>query len=76
MQKSSSKNVCENDVKIIKKYVKMGAEIVEKSIKNHLRNHYGNLLVKILKKVRPRRPQERQKAIVAQGPRAQGAGKR
>ena len=76
MNKSSSKNVCENDVKIIKKYVKMGAEIVEKSLKNHLRNHYGNLLVKMLKKVRPRRPQERQKAMVAQGPRAQGAGKR
>jgi len=42
MQKSSSKNVCENDVKIIKQYIKMGAKIVEKSIKNHLRNHYGN----------------------------------
>ena len=76
MQKSSSKNVCENDVKIIKNYVKMGVEIVEKSIKNHLRNHYGNLLVEMLKKVRPRRPQERQQAMVAEGPRAQGAGKR
>ena len=76
MQKSSSKNVCENDVKIIKHYVKMGAEIVAKSIKNHSRNHYGNLLVQMLKKVRPRRPQERQKAMFAQGPRAQGASKR
>ena len=67
MQKSSSKNVCENDVKIVKNYVKMGAEIVAKSIKNHLRNHYGNLLVKMLKKVRPRRPQERQKAMGPEG---------
>ena len=67
MQKSSSKNVCENDVKIIKHYVKMKAEIVAKSIKNHLRNHYGNLLVEMLKKVRPRRPQERQKARSPQG---------
>ena len=67
MQKSSSKNVCENDVKIVNIYVKMEAEIVEKSVKNRLRNHCGNLLVKMLKKVRPRRPQERQKAIRPQG---------
>ena len=76
MQKWSSKNVCENDVKIINKYVKMGAEIVEKSIKNHLRNHYGNSLVEMLKKVRPRRPQEAKKREARRGPRAQGAGKR
>ena len=76
MQQSSSKNVCENDVNIIKNYIKNGSKNHRKSIKNHLRNHYGNLLVKMLKKVRPRRPQERQKAIFAQGPRAQGAGKR
>ena len=68
MQKSSWKNVCENDVKIVKNDLKMGAEIVEKSIKNRLRNHCGNLSVKMLKKVRPRRPQERQKAMFAQGP--------
>ena len=68
MQKSSSKNVCENDVKIIKKYVKMGAEIVEKSIKNHLRNHYGNLLVEMLKKVRPGWPQEAPKDNHVRGP--------
>ena len=60
----------------VKKDRKPCVKIVEKSIKNHLRNHYGNLLVEMLKKVRPRRPQERQKAIVAQAPRAQGAGKR
>ena len=54
MQKSSSKNVCENDVKIVNLYVKMEAEIVEKWVKNRLRNHCGNLSVKMLKKVRPR----------------------
>ena len=53
MQKSSSKNVCEHDVKIVNIYVKMEAEIVEKSVKNHLRNHCGNLLIEMLKKVRP-----------------------
>ena len=50
MQKSSSKNVCENDVKIVNLYVKMEAEIVEKSVKNRLRNRCGNLLVAMLKK--------------------------
>ena len=59
MQKSSWKNVCENDVKILKQYVKLGAEIVEKSIKNRLRNHYEHFSVKMLKKVRPRLRHER-----------------
>ena len=67
MQKSSSKNVCEHDVKIINNYVKMEAEIIDKSIKNNLRNHYGNLLVEMLKKVRPRRPQHAPKSAKGLG---------
>ena len=59
MQKSSWKNVCENDVKLVKSDFKMGAEIVQKFIKNRLRNHCENWSVKMLKKVRPRWRHER-----------------
>ena len=67
MQKSSSKNVCENYVKIVKKYVKMGAEIVEKSVKNRLRNHCGNLLVKMLNKCAQGGPKGAQGPTMSRG---------
>ena len=38
MQKSSWTNMYQNDVKLVKKYVKIRTEIVEKFIKSRLRN--------------------------------------
>ena len=50
MQKWSSKNVCENEVKIVQHDINMWAKIVEISITNRLRNRYGNFWVDIAKK--------------------------
>ena len=58
MQKSSSKNVSENDVKIVNIYVKMEAEIVkkvgQKSFKKSLRKFISQNVEKNAPNVTPR----------------------
>ena len=54
MPKSSSTNVGNNGVKKMKNQLQMGPEIINKSMKNHIKNQCVNIFVKKLEKWRPR----------------------
>ena len=57
---------------IHEKQLKMGAKILEKSMKKHLWNRYENLLVENANKLRPRWPQAAPKSEKPGGPRGPG----